>query len=79
MGMEGRLNGLGAVGFKLFFDNGQEASLLGMEEAVGADLLEATRQHMLKEAGDEPLGGKGGGSSGMGFGVPVSEGDLFAL
>jgi hypothetical protein len=64
---------------QLLFDNGQEAPLLGMQQAVSPNLLEATRQHVLEEPADKPLGRERGGPGGIGLGVSVSEGDLAVL
>jgi hypothetical protein len=35
------------VWMELLFDNGQQVALLGMEQSVGAHLLEATWEHVL--------------------------------
>ena len=52
---------------ELLFDNGQEAPLLGVKEAVGAHFLEASREDVLEEPADETLGGDRRGLGRIGF------------
>lgn len=63
----GRCDCDGTAWLEFIFDNGHEMPLLGVKQAVGADLVEAVREGVLKKSADELLGRERGGPRGMGL------------